>query len=88
MKAVGQGAFGAGMDFNNQTICTHRDCRTGNGGNETLLASSVGWIGDHGQVRKIASQGHGGEVEGIAHFAFEGLDAALAQDNIPITAGQ
>ncbi len=76
------------MDLDDQAIgsdgnCSARDCR-----NQALLAGSVRGIGDDRQMRKIAGQRDGGEIDGVSHFGFEGFNSALAEHDFRISPGK
>src|SRR5208337_2041223 len=88
LRTVRQSAFRAGMHFDDETIGSHGDGGAGHSRDQALLPGSVGRIGDHGQVREIAGESYGRQVDGVAHLGFESLNAALAENDLLVASRQ
>ena len=58
------------------------------GGNHVAAAGAVRRIADDGQVRKLLDDRDGGDVHRVAGVGLEGADAALAEDDVVVAAGE
>src|SRR5580765_8220269 len=77
------------MHFNDQTISADSESGATSRSDQFAFAGAVRWVGNHGQMRKLAHQRHGGQVERVArHLAFKGLDATLTEHHVVIAAGK
>src|ERR1017187_5975540 len=88
LRAVGGGAIGVGMDFNHEAIGAGGQGGARHGSDDIAAAGAVRWVGDDGQVGEFLDDRDGGEIEGVARLGLEGADAALAEDDVVIAAGQ
>ena len=55
---------------------------------ELALADAVGGVAEDGEVGELFEDGDGGDVHGVAGVGFEGADAALAEDEVVVAAGE
>src|SRR5579863_3019217 len=88
LRPIGKSALRARVNFDDEAIGAHGDCGAGDSRNQALLAGSMRWVGDHGQVREIASQGDGSKIEGVPHFGLEGFDSPLTEHDLLVAAGK
>src|ERR1035437_6613101 len=88
LRAVREGAIGVGMDFDHQAIGARGHGGARHGSDDVAATRAVRWVGYDRQVGEFLDYGNGGEIEGVAGVGFEGADAALAEDDVVIAAGQ
>ena len=58
------------------------------GGDHVAAAGAVRRVAHHGQMRQLLHHGNGGDVHGVAGGGFVGADAALAEDDFVVAAGE
>src|ERR1035437_4382471 len=88
LRAVRERAIGVGMDFDHQAIGARGQGGARHGSDDVAATRAVRRVGYDRQVGEFLDYGNGGEIEGVAGVGFEGADAALAEDDVVIAAGQ
>src|SRR5690242_13502600 len=76
------------MDFDEEAIGASGYGGSGHGGNFIAATGAVRRIGDHREMRKFFDDGDSCDVEGVAGVGLEGTDAAFAEDDVVIAAGE
>ncbi len=88
LRAVGEGAFGAGMDLDVDSVAARGDGGPGHGGDQVGPAGGVAGVDDDRQVALALDVGHDRQVEGIAGRILEGADSSLAEDHLAVAFGE
>src|ERR1019366_8797817 len=88
LRPVGERAVGIGMDFDHQAVGAGGYGGPRHGSHDVAAAGGVRRGGENRQVGQVLDPRDGGEIQGIARVGFEGADAAFAENNVVIAAGQ
>ena len=76
------------MDLHHDPVGSDGHAGASHGRNQGSPPCAVAGIGDHGQVGKLGQRRDGGQVQRVPGVGFKGSDAALAQEDVRIAAGQ
>src|SRR6266849_1078098 len=88
LRAIGKSVVGVVVDFDEQAVGAGGYGGAGHGRNFVAAPGTVGGVGEHGEMRKFFDYGDGGDVERVARVGLEGTDAALADNDVVIAAGE
>ena len=87
LGAVGEGVFGVVVGFDDEAIGAGGDGGFAHVGDEVGVAGALAGVDDDGEVADAMDFGDDGQREGVAGVGFEGADAALAEDDVGVSAG-
>src|SRR5580704_12545496 len=88
LGAVRECVVGIIMDFDKQAVGACRDSGPSHWRDFVTASRPVRGIGDNRQVRELFDYRNGGDIERVAEVIFERADAALAEDDVVISAGE
>src|SRR5216117_3061979 len=76
------------VDFDEQAVGASGNGGASHGRDFVATAGAVRGVANHWQMGKLLDDRDGGDVEGVARVGFERADAALAEDDVVIAAGE
>src|SRR5216683_99189 len=88
LRAVGERVVGIVVDFDEEAISAGGNRGAGHWRHFVAAAGAVRRIGNHGQVGKFFDDGNGCDVESVAGVGFERANAALAENDVVVAAGE
>src|SRR2546422_7761639 len=88
LRTVRQRLVGRWVHLDDEAVRARGDRRQRHGADQRPPPGGLRRIDDHRQVRELAHQGHGVEVERETRRGLEGPDAALAQDHVAVALRQ